>query len=134
MSIRYDRPWHTRPFAPSQGDTVCDADAIVEGEAREFVYGEGKTAFELIVVGTADGPRAYLNQCPHFKIKMNVRSDEILNTHGLIQCAWHYACFRPEDGHCVSGPVEGDVLHSVPIAICNGSIMIGEPEVSGLST
>jgi len=128
MSIRYDRPWHTRPFAPAPGDALCAADAIGEGEAREFIFGEGKTAFELIVVGTADGPRAYLNQCPHFKIKMNARPDELLNTHGLIQCAWHYACFRPEDGHCVSGPVEGYALNPVPIAISDGNLVVGEPE------
>jgi len=134
MSIRHDRPRHTRPFAPSHGDTICDADTIGEGEAREFVCREGKTAFELIVVGTAADPRAYLNQCPHFKIKMNIRSNEMPNIHGRNQCTWHYACFRPEDGHCISGPVEGCAIHSVPVAIRNGNTVIGEPEVSGSPT
>ena len=73
MTVRFDRPWHSRPFAPSPGDRLCDAAAIGAGDARAFTYGEGKTAFELILVGTADGPRAYINQCPHFKIRMTAR-------------------------------------------------------------
>lgn len=127
MSIRYDRPWQDRPFAPAPGHHLCSTTDIGEGEAQEFVFGQGKTAFELLVVGTADGPRAYLNQCPHFKIKMNAHPDEFINSDGNIQCAWHYACFRPSDGHCVSGPVEGYALNPVPLAIVDGNIVVGEP-------
>ena len=127
MTVRFDRPWYSRPFAPSPGDRLCDAAAVGEGEAREFTYGEGKTAFDLILVGTPDGPRAYVNQCPHFKIRMTARPNELLNSDGLIQCAWHYACFRPEDGHCVSGPVEGYALNAVPVEVRDGAVVIGEP-------
>ncbi len=130
MSVRFDRPWHSRPFAPAPGEPLCDADAVGAGETREFVYGEGKAAFELILVGTADGPRAFINQCPHFKIRMNARPNELLNADGLIQCAWHYACFRPSDGHCVSGPVEGHALNAVPLAVRGGVIHVGEPEAA----
>ena len=127
MTVRFDRPWYSRPFAPSPGDRLCDAAAIGKGEALEFSYGEGKTVFELILVGTPNGPRAYINQCPHFKIRMTARPNELLNSDGLIQCAWHYACFRPEDGHCVSGPVEGYALNAIPVEVHNGAVVIGEP-------
>ena len=128
MTVRFDRPWYSRPFAPSPGDRLCDATAIGAGAARAFTWGEGKTAFELVLVGTEDGPRAYINQCPHFKIRMTARPDALLNSDGLIQCAWHYACFRPEDGHCVSGPVEGYALNAVPVEVRGGAVVIGEPE------
>jgi len=127
MSIRYDRPWQDRPFAPAPGHVLCSAADIGDGDAQGFLFGEGKQAFELLIVGTGDGPRAYINQCPHFKIKMNARPDDFLNSDGNIQCAWHYACFRPVDGHCVSGPVEGYALNAVPIVIEQGNIVIGEP-------
>jgi len=127
MSIRFDRPWQDRPFAPAPGHVLCPAADIGDGDAREFLFGEGKQAFELLVVGTADGPRAFINQCPHFKIKMNARPDDFLNSDGNIQCAWHYACFRPTDGHCVSGPVEGYALNTVPLVIEQGNIVIGVP-------
>ena len=130
MTVRFDRPWHRRPFAPTPGQRLCDAASIGAGETREFVYGEGKTAFELILVGTEDGPRAYINQCPHFKIRMTARPNELLNSDGLIQCAWHYACFRPADGHCVSGPVEGYALNAVPVEVRGGAVVIGRPEPS----
>lgn len=128
MSVRYDRPWQDRPFAPAPGDIVCAADQIPEGIARAFIYGEGKQAFELLLVGSSDGPRAYVNQCPHFKIKMNARPDDFINADGNIQCAWHYACFRPIDGVCVSGPVEGYALNAVPVIVEGGNILIGAPE------
>ncbi len=128
MTVRFDRPWYSRPFAPSPGERLCDAAEIGAGEARAFAYGEGKTAFELILVGTENGPRAYINQCPHFKIRMTARPDELLNSDGLIQCAWHYACFRPADGHCVSGPVEGYALNAVPVEVRGGAVVIGKPE------
>jgi len=127
MSIRYDRPWQERPFAPAPGHILCPASVIGNGEAKGYQFGEGKQAFELVVVGTDDGPRAYINQCPHFKIRMNARPDDFLNSDGNIQCAWHYACFQPSDGHCVSGPVEGYQLNAVPLVIRNGDILIGEP-------
>ena len=130
MSVRFDRPWHTRPFAPAPGEALCPATDVPEGTTREFVYGDGKMAFELIVVGTADGPRAYLNQCPHFKIRMNARPNELLNSDGLLQCAWHYACFDPANGQCVSGPVEGYALNAVPIEVRDGAIVVGTPEVA----
>lgn len=128
MTVRFDRPWHSRPFAPSPGERLCAAAEIGAGDARAFTWGEGKTAFDLILVGTEDGPRAYINQCPHFKIRMTARPDELLNSDGLIQCAWHYACFRPADGHCVSGPVEGYALNAVPVEVRGGGVVIGEPE------
>ena len=59
---------------------------------------------------------------------MTARPDELLNSDGLIQCAWHYACFRPADGHCVSGPVEGYALNAVPVEVRGGGVVIGEPE------
>jgi naringenin degradation protein FdeD len=125
MAVRFDTAWNDRPFAPAEGTVVCQLDDLTIKSARGFKFGEGKMAFELVVVGGEGELRGYINQCPHFKIAMNARPDDFLNKNGHIQCAWHYAQFQVEDGYCLSGPCEGMSLVRVPLKLQDGTVAIG---------
>lgn len=125
MAVRFDTSWDDRPFAPEEGTVLCQVEEIPIEAARGFKFGEGKMAYEMVVVRTDAGPRGYVNQCPHFKIAMNARPDDFLNSNGHLQCAWHYAQFQVEDGYCLSGPCEGMSLVQIPLRLQDGTICIG---------
>jgi nitrite reductase/ring-hydroxylating ferredoxin subunit len=40
----------------------------------------------------------------------------------LIECSWHGALFRPEDGLCVGGPCQGQRLRPWPVEIVEGMV------------
>ena len=55
--------------------------------------------------------KAYLNRCPHLGIELNWMPGRFMDSDQcFIQCATHGALFKPEDGHCIAGPCQGDAL------------------------
>ncbi len=126
MSTSFDRAWHERPFAPEPGTALCRVDAVSETGGLGLRFGEGKQAFEMLLVRRGSAVWGYVNQCPHFKVPVNARPDTFVNSRGLIMCAWHYAMFRLEDGYCVEGPCQGLALKPVPVHIDGATIRVGD--------
>ena len=126
MSTGFNRAWDERPFAPALGTALCPVDAVPEATGHGLRFGEGKQAFEMLLVRRGPAVWGYVNQCPHFKVPVNARPDTFVNSRGLIMCAWHYAMFRLEDGYCVEGPCQGLALKPVPIHIDGATIRVGD--------
>ena len=83
-----------------------------EGDLAYFDYrdefGQSRAGFVILWDGVL---RAYENRCPHWKTPLNTHGDGVLaKGEGMLICHTHGALFRPEDGHCLSGPCEGDGL------------------------
>ena len=115
--------WRERDFAPEPGARVCSLDDLPDGMAKEFLFGEGRQAFRLLVLRS--GPRVfgYVNRCPHFSIPLNVEPDRFtLFEHEYIYCSTHCAMFRFEDGYCEDGPCAGASLEPVPLFL-NGNVV-----------
>ncbi len=105
------------------GTTLCSIDAIPDGKALSFAFGEDRERVGIVVVRRGDMVRAYVNRCPHFQIPLDVgRGIHTFRDHVL--CANHYAVFRFEDGYCVDGPCLGASLEMVPIQVSENQIMI----------
>ncbi|EAR09524.1 Rieske (2Fe-2S) protein [Reinekea blandensis] len=67
----------------------------------------------------------YKNECPHLGVNLEFQPDEFLDSEGqLIQCSTHGALFNIEDGHCLSGPCQGDYLTPVEHVIEDDQIVI----------
>lgn len=125
MSTAFDRAWHERPHAPEPGTALCPVDAVPEASGHGLRFGEGKQAFEMLLVRKGDAVWGYVNQCPHFKVPVNARPDDFVNSEGLIMCSWHYAKFRLDDGYCVEGPCEGLSLKPVPVHVDGATVRVG---------
>ena len=78
-----------------------------------------------IVIASDEGPRVYLNSCPHLGIPLEWLEHQFFDTDtGLIRCATHGALFLPTTGECVSGPCAGDSLVPVPFVIKDNNIFL----------
>lgn len=79
---------------------------------------------EIVVVATADGPRAYLNACPHTGVTLETFPDRFLNAgRSELICSMHGARFLVGDGLCVSGPCLGRSLARVAIVLDGDAVI-----------
>lgn len=110
--------------------TLGSLDEITEGGAKEFVFGRGTTVFSMFVVrSSVDRVYGYLNLCPHYSMPLNYRAGVFTNETGTrIRCTMHFAKFRIEDGHGVSGAAERCWLDPVPVVVKEGIVHIATPE------
>lgn len=115
------RGWRDRPHAPAAGTRLCALAELPEDNGLERRFGEGERAFRVVVFRAGDGARAYVNECPHFHVRLNFR-EAVFCVYDLgegrqLMCAHHTAMFRIDDGACVDGPCVGDRLLAVDVAV-----------------
>ena len=119
--------WNTNEQAPAPGTPLCPLEGILDGEGREFVFGEEPFPFRMFVVRRGAEAWGYVNSCPHNRTPLNFRPEKFVTcdkTH--ILCSTHYALFEYEDGYCIDGPCAGQSLEAVPVELREGMIQIAE--------
>jgi nitrite reductase/ring-hydroxylating ferredoxin subunit len=117
--------WRALPFAPTSGTRLCSPAEVLDGQGKEFVFGEGKDAFRVVVFRIGDKLLAYHNCCPHFSLALNYEPDKFYVLEGeVLMCAHHVAMFRLEDGECFDGPCQGARLTSIAIRTTNEVLCI----------
>lgn len=110
---------------PAPGTPLCPLDALDDPGARAFSFGEGAAQFHMFLVRKDDELRAYVNECPHGRTRLDHWPDTFLTLDETrIICAAHAALFRIADGFCVSGPCAGKSLTPVPVEIVEGTVRI----------
>lgn len=113
-----------RLFATPAGVRLAALDAIADGKARNFVLQMRAGRFHGFVVRQGPAVRGYVDRCPHAGMPLAQELDGYLTGDGaLIECSWHGALFRIEDGRCVGGPCMGQRLQSWPVAVLDGTIV-----------
>lgn len=115
--------------------TLCRLEEIRDGQARGFTLrppdaaateSGGLPPRDLEIFVYRSGPRVhgYLNVCPHIGAPLDWGPDRFMSDDGkLLRCATHGALFRPDDGHCVSGPCEGDRLTAIDVSVKDGAVV-----------
>jgi nitrite reductase/ring-hydroxylating ferredoxin subunit len=68
--------------------------------------------------------RVFVNNCPHFRLKLNYEPGEFKVYGDLICCAHHYSYFRFADGMCVEGQCVGEPLEAVPFRVVDGRLVL----------
>jgi nitrite reductase/ring-hydroxylating ferredoxin subunit len=117
--------WEQHRDAPAPGSLICRIDDVPDGACKEVRYGQGETAFAVLLYRSGKQLRAYVNLCPHFCLPLNARADEfLLLEQGLIMCAHHSAVFRLDDGKCVGGLPPSERLEAVPIQLIGDQIFV----------
>ncbi|HEX8300439.1 Rieske (2Fe-2S) protein [Sphingomonas sp.] len=99
-------------------------DLIPDNTARNFVLEMRAGRFHGFVVRKGEEVHGYVDRCAHMAIPLAQQLDQYLTPDGaLIQCSWHGALYRIEDGICVGGPCTGARLQAWPVAVRDGMIV-----------
>ena len=114
-----DRPIDTPP-----GVTLGPLALIPDDTARNFVLELPAGRFHGFVVRKGDAVHGYVDSCAHMALPLAQKLDAYLTPDaGHIQCSWHGALYRVEDGICVGGPCVGARLRPWPVTVENGMIV-----------
>ena len=101
-------------------------DLIPDGAARNFVLEMKAGRFHGFVVRRGDAVHGYVDRCAHMALPLAQQLDQYLTPDGaLIQCSWHGALYRVEDGVCIGGPCTGARLQPWPVTVTGGTITTG---------
>jgi nitrite reductase/ring-hydroxylating ferredoxin subunit len=112
-----------RLTATPPGVRLGPLDLIADGAARNFVLEMKAGRFHGFAVRTGDAVSGYVDRCPHMGLPLAQLLDAYLTGDGnLIQCSWHGALFRIEDGMCIGGPCTGAALSRWPLEVRDGAI------------
>lgn len=99
---------------------LCYIDDLLENTSKGFEI----DTHSLFAIKKDGQVYLYRNQCPHLGVELNWQEDQFLDMdNALIQCATHGALFIIEDGECVAGPCQGQVLTAVPFKIIDQQIV-----------
>jgi nitrite reductase/ring-hydroxylating ferredoxin subunit len=110
--------------ATPPGVRLGPLDLIPDGKARNFVLEMKAGRFHGFVVRRGESVHGYLDRCAHMALPLAHTLDGYLTEDGsLIQCHWHGALYRIEDGVCVGGPCSGARLQAWPVAVRDGVIV-----------
>jgi nitrite reductase/ring-hydroxylating ferredoxin subunit len=97
---------------------------IPDNTARNFVLELRAGRFHGFVVRKGDAVHGYVDICAHMALPLAQTLDDYLTPDaGLIQCSWHGALYRIDDGQCVGGPCVGARLRPWPVTVQDGMIV-----------
>ncbi len=95
-------------------------DLIPDGTARNFVLEMKAGRFHGFIVRQGEIVHGYVDRCVHMALPLAQKLDQYLTPDGdLIQCSWHGALYRIEDGVCIAGPCAGR-LQAWPVTVADG--------------
>lgn len=104
---------------------ICCFDELTDPGAKEFVLGEGKSAWYGFIVRKDDEVFAYANTCPHTGAMLNWGPDRFLTRAGdRIMCGVHGAIFEIETGYCEMGPCKGQSLRDMQACLEDGMVVV----------
>lgn len=105
------------------GVTLGPLDTVADGAARNFVLEMKAGRFHGFIVRTGDTVYGYVDRCAHMALPLAQQLDQYLTPDGThIQCSWHGALYRIDDGVCVGGPCTGARLQPWPVTVTDGVI------------
>jgi nitrite reductase/ring-hydroxylating ferredoxin subunit len=115
--------WRQQRFAPISGTPLGSVAEIADGGGREFVFGDGKHAFRLVLLRDGETVYGFVNSCPHFGTPLNA-GPTFVTTQRRVICVSHYARFRFRDGYCEDGPCLGASLEAIALSVEDGRIQV----------
>ncbi len=107
------------PDAPAKGAILCRSSDVGRG-----FHSATPGGFAFLVVQTDNGPRAYVNACPHRFLPLDHRGDQVIGTDGRLLCTNHSAAFDARSGEGVAGFGLGCALTPVPLRREGGNLVV----------
>ncbi len=109
------------PDAPVKGAELCGladipANGVFSGSVGGFLY---------IAVRSGQGPRVYVNACPHQFLRLDQRGPEVRGADGqTLLCTNHNAAFDLETGEGTKGFGLGCRLTPVPVEVSGTQLVV----------
>jgi len=104
---------------------LCDFDELPDPGARDFTIATKTHPLDIFIVRKGRHIYAYLNSCPHRHVNLNWKPGAFHDhTGAYLQCTFHGATFRIEDGLCVQGPCIRQSLQALHIHNDNGKLSL----------
>lgn len=95
---------------------LCERNTLRRDAARGIEISLASRRLSLLLLDTPQGPRGYLNSCPHVGVRLDWRPDDFFASDSTaLQCSTHGALFEPTSGRCFAGPCRGETL--VPLEL-----------------
>jgi nitrite reductase/ring-hydroxylating ferredoxin subunit len=109
---------------PAPGERLCAFDELdPDLGALRFMWLEADGPRRFFVLRRGDALRAYWNECPHHGVALGTPEHGLFTPdRSLLECGFHGARFRIDDGFCVAGPCLGRALRRFPVAIRCGEV------------
>jgi nitrite reductase/ring-hydroxylating ferredoxin subunit len=100
--------------------------AEIPGRGLVFTFRDGPFDSTGILVRTAEGARAWRNECRHLAVRLDRDTPgELFDRSGdFLVCQFHGARYRPADGVCVAGPCVGSRLRELPVIVLDGEVWL----------
>jgi len=104
---------------------LCTLAELRSDLARGFRIKLAGRAVEVLALLRDGEVLVFENRCPHIGTPLNLLLDHFLDAAGEeVVCSTHGARFRLPDGHCVSGPCEGDALQRLAARIEGADVVV----------
>ncbi len=101
---------------------LCGVDELTPTGAKGMTLADGR---EIVVVESSQGPRAFINSCPHIGTTLEILPDRFFDAERqLLVCTTHGARFLPTSGLCVSGPCTGRSLTPISIRLVGNDVTL----------
>jgi nitrite reductase/ring-hydroxylating ferredoxin subunit len=111
--------------APGAAIRLCALSDLRSDIARGLSITLAGRALEVLVLLRDGDVLVFENRCPHIGTPLNLVPDHFLDGAGEeVVCSTHGARFRLPDGHCVSGPCEGDALQRIQARVEGGGVWL----------
>lgn len=108
-----------------EDDFLIALDMLQRAGAASIVLGKGAARRDLLLLHHGGAVRAYENACPHRDTPLEGPTGRFFDeSENLLVCSTHGARFRPDDGHCVSGPCAGRGLTPIAVTVRNGEVRL----------
>jgi nitrite reductase/ring-hydroxylating ferredoxin subunit len=114
---------------PAPGTALAQVDEMdPDLGCLRLVWQEWDEPFRVFLVRRGERVFAYRNQCPHALVHLDHPPGDFFSLDRQhLQCAFHGALFRVEDGFCVAGPCRDRSLRPFPIRVEDGVVFAAEP-------
>lgn len=106
-----------------------DMGSLQIGETRVFEFPRNGRTAQGFVIKYHDGFHAYLNQCCHWLVPLDLGDGEFYYADiDRITCKTHGATYEPATGFCDSGPCYRATLETYPAAAQGDEVVVTVPD------
>ena len=107
-----------------KGEKICSLNELIDKKAI-VIGGSDKYLPGIIIYKNNNTIKAWINNCPHANLTLDLIEGKIQSKDGNLLCANHGAKFDPETGACLKGPCKKKNLTIFPFVIENNNLIAG---------
>jgi nitrite reductase/ring-hydroxylating ferredoxin subunit len=110
------------------GRVVARVEEVKPGSVKKFWLICQNYRLDAFLINDHGNFHAYVNRCRHMTTPLDFIRDQFFSEDGRhLMCYTHGALYEPATGLCVSGPCKGESLHSLPVRVYQGEILVSCP-------